>query len=407
MFVFLNTRGQNNNNILGVNMEKIFFNSTPLDRKVRSRRNKNQNFTNFAFKSVGDDVIESKRKHEDKTKEKWTIRKTVDAVTVVSYIALLGSALYMKSRKSPFVKLVEKRHAIEQAANTLTNELKEVANVTTGKQKEGNFLYKLFDKFGKYKENSEELTNNCVYGFGTLVVMPLVILFSPIGKKDATPEDRTFTVLRQPISFATVFAAQLSFDKIFKSLMKDLNKYDLLKGMKGADGKELQFKKSDTLNNLGEKINEYMKSKGLNHFSLNTDCFNDEDLHKEKLKYEEQIKKNGNKFKAEEIKTLVSDIIGDEYKVSNKVPLDKINRLLKQYTQNPSVLTEAIEHTFNACLRTRANKEVSVILANSLFSQALGIMMLNVVYGKMMKKYISFKESVAQGAQKNSDGGVK
>lgn len=396
-------------------MAKIYFNSATPDMKVRQKQK--QRFINPAFKSVKNDEVELKPKSnlpdkiaspKDKSENKWTIRKGVDVSTVAAYTAVLGSAIYMIKSKSVPVKLVEARKVLEQKAVAVTNELKEAANITIGKQKSGSILYKIFDKFGKFKENSEELTNNLVYGFGTLVVMPLVILFSPIGKKDATPEDRTFTVLRQPISFATVFAMQLSFDKIFKSLLKDINKYDLFKGIKGADGKELQFKKADTLKNLKEKIEEYRTTNNIDYFEINTDCFNDKDLHAEAIKYQEHIQKHGgNKFTTADVKALIINTIGDEYKVSNRVPLDKINRLLKKYTANPSILTEAIDHTFNACLRTRALKEGSVILANSLFSQALGIMMLNVIYGKMMKKYTAFKESIAQGPQKNSNGGVK
>lgn len=411
---FLSNRHQNSY-VLGVKMEKIFFNSAMSDMKVRPKRGQQQRFVNFAFTSDKEDKVELKQKSQpvvisqqkkDKTENKWTIRKGVDVATVVTYSALLGSAIYMISNKSKFVKLVEKRHEVEKKAATITNELKETANIITGKQKEGSILYKLFDQFGKFKENSEELTNNLTYGFGTLVVMPLVILFSPIGKKDATPEDRVFTVLRQPISFATVFAMQLSFDKIFKSLLKNINKYDLLKGTK-VNGKEVQFKKADTLKNLGEKIEEYRKAHNIDCFQINTDCFKDEDLHSESVKYQKHIEEHGNKFTTNAVKALVNDVIGDEYKISNRVPLNKINRLLKNYTKNPSVLTEAIEHTLNACLRTRALKEGPVIIANSLFSQALGIMMLNVIYGKMMKKYTAFKESLAQGAQQNSNGGAK
>jgi len=87
-----------------------------------------------------------------------------------------------------------------------------------------------------------------------------------------------------------------------------------------------------------------------------------------------------------------------------------LQELLKDYHHIPG-FKDLIDNMARAGMRNKASTQALTIVANSIFSQALGIMTLNFLYGKMMKKYASIKQSlianananVAKGGQKNEN----
>lgn len=400
-----------------------------------------RDYLNVALPFSGNDNVVSnqnqktsdvKKQNNQQPKElngkRWTGRNVVDAFTVTAYAAIVMSAIAIKKCRPGVVKDVEKLAANKKAGRALKDGIELEGKVLQGKCDKGGPLYKLFDYFGKLKENSAELTNNLVYGFGTLVIMPLVILLSPFGKKDASKEDRTFTVLRQPISFATVFAVQLTFDKVFKSLINELNKYRLLDGIKTKKGEELFFsddRMNEELQNILTKVN---KDKTKNHFYFNEACLRDKENFAKELKILDlhlkgdkrefvvdggdsripvSIKAKGNRFTLEEFSdSLVSIIksIGDKKPTEKQI--NNLKKLVEHYGQSSPGLFKKLENMAYSGARGRGLKEMSVIIANSIISQALGIMMLNFVYGKMMKKYTQLKQNVVSN-QDSVKGGSK
>lgn len=387
-------------------------------------------------------------KHDDSTSAKkesrWSSRKVVDAFTVTFYAALVASAIAMSKSKSPLAKAAKSLEDAKRTTTSVRKGIEEIGKQKTGEMGQTGPMYKLFSAFQKWKANSAELTNNLVYGFGTLVVMPLVILFSPIGKKDASKEDRTFTVLRQPISFATVFAIQFTFEKVFKNLMDDINKFGLLdKKCKDKKNTELFFSE----NRIKEALSEDLKghgekgSDGVERFHFNQECLDNKEKFKDELKVLKEhlegldtkfkrkgeaygIKKlgKGNEFTLDEFADNIHDLIsnvGENLKkptaqdVKNPLKstktLEKIEHLkemLSHYSEKIPNFEEKLTSMAKAPGRSRLLKETVVIVANCLISQALGIMMLNFVYGKMMKKYVAWKHSISQDQQTQVKGGV-
>lgn len=389
---------------------------------VAFKASDNDNFVSKQNYQLSDKKIQNNQPKQELNDKKWTGRKVVDALTVTTYAAIVMAAIAIKKCRPSVVKDVEKLAANKTAGRTIKDEIALKGKILKGECDKGGPLYRVFDYFGKLKENSAELTNNLVYGFGTLVIMPLVILFSPIGKKDASKEDRTFTVLRQPISFATVFAAQLTFDKIFKTLIPELNKFGLLDGIKHK-GKELYFNDDrmyevvkDSLNGSKNKnafsfdkialskFKSTLPTSVIEHIDGSSKEFIDGDS-----RIPVEIKAKGNKFTLDEFTDGIVSIIKDmgekpieEKKISGtntKIVIDKIDnlkQLLSHYVHEIPDFAGKLETMAYSGTRCRALKETSVIIANSIISQALGIMTLNFIYGKMMKKYTRFKQQLNQ-----------
>lgn len=375
-----------------------------------------------------DDKKQGNQQPKEVNDKKWTGRKVVDAFTVTAYAAIVMSAIAIKKFKPSIVKDVEKLAANKKTGRIIKDEIALKGKILKGECNSGGPLYKIFDYFGKLKEHSAELTNNLVYGFGTLVIMPLVILFSPIGKKDASKEDRTFTVLRQPISFATVFAVQLTFDKVFKTLINELNKYRLLDGIKTKKGEELFFSDGRMTEELQNVLAKANKGKAKNYFYFNEKCLKDKenfakelqilDLHLNGDKREfvvdggdskipVSIKSKGNRFTLDEFSDSLVSIVKSigETKPTDK-QINNLKKLVEHYGQSSPELLSKLENMAYSGARGRGLKEMSVIIANSIISQALGIMMLNFVYGKMMKKYTQLKQNVASNRD-SVKGGTK
>lgn len=418
---------------------KYSGNRSQLDSNKKKR--KDLSFKAEQNNSTNTNNATAKVLHNSESKQnKFPTRKIIDALTVTTYAALIMAAMAIRKCRKGIVKDIDAYADAKKTVKVLREKVDYDAKIISGEVKKGGPLYRVFNYFNQLKENSAELTNNLVYGFGTLVIMPLVILFSPIGKKDASKEDRTFTVLRQPISFATVFAAQLTFDKIFKTLIPELNKHRLLDGVK-VNGKELYFSEDRMDEALKEILSKDKEGKAHHAFSFNEETLNNKsfkdilkpiNLHLKGDKKEfvaennsripVEIEAKGNKFTLEEftdaIVNLIKDIgdtpvkttrkkIGNEIEETTIDKIKPIKQLLSHYEQKFPELFPALDNMAYSGLRSRALKESAVIIANSIASQALGIMMLNFIYGKMMKKYASVKQELTSNKTEQANGGKK
>lgn len=343
------------------------------------------------------------QKNNSKSKDKkWTVRSTIDAATVATYIAVISAAIYMARGKSKEVKLADQLANAQTAFNRAKDDLLAHGKLLNKENKQGSVLYRLFDAFGKLKENSEELTNNLVYGFGTLVVMPLVILYSPFGKKNASKEDRTFTVLRQPVSFATLFTMQLTFDKIFKTLISELNKYNLLDGIKAKDGKDLVFRSEIIEEKLKELLSSSPKKEG---FTFNGELLNRTDEFKNEIEMLKKHMPNGKSINEslsiDEFTSMLKKLIDSS---SSRKQIENMKKLIEHLDKDVPGLSELSAEVCNVARRNKSIKQFSIIIANSILSQALGIMMLNFVYGKAMKKYQEVKTNLKKPSNVNEGG---
>lgn len=354
--------------------------------------------------------IEDKQKDSNpdlaKKAKKLTVRKVIDMATIASYALFIGSAIYFNHAHSPLEKLSSKLSKNAIKTKSLKESLEHQAEIITGKSGKGNWVYRLFSYFGKNKENSAELTNNLIYGFGTLVVMPLVILYSPFGKKSATKEDRTFTLLRQPISFATVFALQYTFDEITKYLIPKMNSYGLLDTVtkKSTNGKQVNilYSRDKAL----DKIKEFFSAR-INHNEERCFHFDDAEFNRlsnKKPLHHGRIKsllgfnqdmKLLNEFKLRKFITIIEEYAGKPGKEGDLKNVLELKALLNNYIKDAPELVDHLENLVFSATRSKAMKELLTVGANSIFSQALGIMMLNFVYGKMMKSYVKWKKDHA------------
>ncbi len=383
----------------------------------------------------------------DAKRKKWTTRDTIDTITVAAYAGIVGFAIFAKGNKTKMLKLMEKQEKLQTKKGVISEDITNLAKSLKGETSQGTRIYKFFDWCGKLKENSAELTNNVIYGLGTLIIMPIVILFSPVGKKDTSKEDKVFTVLRQPISFATVFAMQLTFDKFFKSMMNELNLRGLLDGTKDKKGKEIFFNEdrvntvlSKKFENIGENKNfnfdkgaleniknefdilkkiptkdlkseqkelksVYEKTLDVIDIHINGGDLNFVYKHKKNLNF--KVKANGNIFGHKDfIKDLTGIICQFGETKPTKNQLSVIKSVVANYTQQIPDLPDLIDNAAKCGYRTKVIKQVSAVIANSIASQALGIMMLNFLYGKIMKARQKNKLAKAS-ITNNTEGGQK
>ena len=144
---------------------------TPLDSSrlnlFTNSKRKNVNFQNpiFASTSLNQPSEQNSELPVNKSsnaKSRLGARKVIDAVTVVSYIAIITSAIAMREFRPRLAKMVDKLIKNKKAVKVSKEAIEEKAKFLTGENLKGGPLYKMFNYFGKLKENSAELTNNLV-----------------------------------------------------------------------------------------------------------------------------------------------------------------------------------------------------------------------------------------------------
>lgn len=335
------------------------------------------------LKETSNDDVEKNSKSEvafgdkedapEKKKKKFSFKKFTNVFCTVAGLAIIGaSAIYMSKRPN-HMKIVDKK------AGSLTKKI-EVAltdSKSVIKEKEGKGSLAL--RFGAWINSKvdtigDELTNNILYAIGTLCVMPPVILWSPFGKKNSTKEDKLFAVLRQPISFATMFSMQLTFDKLLGRVAKTLKEQNAFEDQEiiDEDGKIKANTKPEKV-----KFNENFHKKIF-----------EKDL-------EAAIKTKGG---YEKIKGELKSIYDLK---SAKVQSEKLDTLLKDSSLNIEAskikeLTEKFNKYTTVKGKTKLVTESSKIAVNVLVSQVIGCTLLNVIYGKVMKAREKGKEKQAK-----------
>lgn len=332
-------------------MSRIELLGVNQDRSKRISRQRTN--INFAANEEKPQVEKEPQKHSH-------VKTITNVGGVILGLGAVSALVISKQLRPKNVKLLEKqKDKLKKVQDGLDNL---VDKVTVDKTK----MNKSF-KFGlwsnKIADHNPELFNNLIYGFGTVAIMPLVILFAPFGKNKSTPEDRLFTVLRQPISFVTMFGMQLTVDKFIKDLVP-------------------KFVKN---NSLEKDIEDSKGNKIYDNIQFNTAEY--------KTHFSDQLKKVGG-MSAESVSGLLK--INDEQSIKKeilKLPKEKIVELLPK-----------LDKYFKIKGREQLLGQTIVVIGNVLFSAPIGCTMLNVFYGKSMKALKPPKVE-AKAKENNEKGG--
>ncbi|MBO7672444.1 hypothetical protein J6S88_03450 [bacterium] len=332
--------------------------------------------------------------NEEGEKKKFGFKKLTNILGTALGIGIICVSAISLARRPKWMKLQGKQKGLEAKINAAANRFNDAVEINTGKQKKGNFLYRLGHKTNAIVDRvGEELSNNLLYGIGTVIVMPLVILFSPFGKKNSSKEDKKYAVYRQPLSFATMFSIQLTNDKMFKRWTNAIMDQNLLE----TDAVKNAIKEG----NAESVVDDIKYADGT--LKKIFESFADNVLGDAKLSAEEKgiLYKMKN---AEMQHTQLEEFLKDTAKRS--VSEENIKNILKHF-----------DRYTKAAGNKRLVGESLKIVSNVLISQFVGCTLLNVIYGKMMKHneikkqdklaHEQMKEKIAAlEAANNSDGRV-
>lgn len=371
----------------------------------------NPNFTGKLGQSTDKKVSFSKSEDESNKPPKNSkvthfIKVWTDKLGITAFVsAIILCSIY--SMKRPYgEKMIEKLTKMSKAAKTqeevtkINNALEkydEKASSTSSSKflkllDPRRIAHRLGIEINKARNMGEELFNNLVYGFGTVVVMPLVILFSPFGAKESSKEDKVFTILRQPLSFILMFSMQLTVDKFLSKMVfprfmerKVFEYADLYQDeartklkTKIIDGKEVMD--PEILSRVRFDSEPHKKA-----FKAEFEKALQEirDTHVTSEHIPKELESSLLKLKDEgKINETIHHILFDENKYG-KVATFLTDRNHPQVQKALSQLENYIKVSNRAMLL----KETLVIGTNVLFSVPVGCTALNVAYGKFMKYY--------------------
>lgn len=305
--------------------------------------------------------IQPEQNAQESKKKGITFKKATNFLAGFAFLAAIAATMrYAVTRPS-----VEKAAKTFEKTSKILKEMSESTELSRelGKTKTS-FMFKAGLSIKKWKGMGEELLNNLVYGFGTVVVMPLVILFSPIGKKKASKEDKIFTVIRQPLSFGLLFPMQLTVDKFFKELVPKLVDKNTLED-KDADGKiiqdQIKFNTKAIKKNAKNEIKELLESK----------C----GLKGSQLELVDDLMAN-----------LPKDLDDFGKYIKEALPVKNLEHKSDEIVE---VLGKrVVDFSNNIKLSEKRTKLLALVLTiggNVLFSAPVGCTTLNVVYGSLMK----------------------
>lgn len=324
----------------------------------KSQRKKDTGFSKVSFgASVQSVQPASPVQNTSETNKKGSFFKNfTNVLGVVLWSAAVAIPIGLAIAKPHPEKTLKKIAKLEKKASALKEGAEEIFSKIGKTPDKTGWGFKLGLWGDKITKTGEELINNLVYGFGTVIVMPLVILYSPLGKKKASKEDKWFTVARQPLSFATMFLMQLTADKIFKGIVPGLVKKNVLedKALLNADG---------TFKAVLSEAN-YSKIK-----------FNSEVLKKH---FSKELKN---------VKGITDDTLKNLFKLKDHKPVrEELQRLLKGVDKDTVLkMISKLDNHFYAKNREKMLTQGLTIATNIFFSAPVGCTMLNVLYGKMMK----------------------
>lgn len=294
-------------------------------------------------KNIGFGQSENNSQPNEEKKSGISIKKATNVAGIVLGLGSITAIVLSRKLRPKDVKLAEKQAKDVKKVSDAIDNLKDKVTVDKSEMSK---TFKMGLWFDKVSSQNKELFNNILYGVGTVVVMPLVILFAPFGKKKSSPEDKAAAVFRQPLSFATMFSMQLTVDKLFSDLVPKFIKKD-------------SFEK-DIKDAKGETIFENIR--------FNTKA------------YEPHLKEQ-----LEKVAGFSKDKLPDLFKTTGDAKAMQ-NELAKSCSpEKIKAVLPKIEKYFKIKGEEQLLVQSVVILGNVLFSAPVGCTMLNVFYGKSMK----------------------
>lgn len=265
-------------------------------------------------------------------------------------------------------------------------------------KKAGDFFQGMKMKFGN------ELFNNVTYALGTLFVMPAVVLWSPFGKKKSSKEDKTFAVLRQPLSVAATLTMQASFDKLLDKYVPEVLKQNILENKLLLKDGKIIFRDPNNNRFMHENFDaiKYNPDAAKEGFKELAKTVEQKDGGLKGILSEQEVNDLFNLKSYEDdsgavlqgkLKEILNTKYGDtglklgslddvytkslsftKFKIDNPKIGAEIENLLKRFKKVTTVLDNY----------TMA-KQKSIVWVNILAAAAIGCTFLNVIYGKSMK----------------------
>lgn len=305
---------------------------------------------------------ESNPQPNEEKKSGVSVKKITNVAGIVLGLGAMSAIVLSGKLRPKNVKLAEQQNkSLKKAQDAIAN-LKDKITVDKSEMNKG---FKTGLWFEKVSSQNQELFNNILYGFGTVVIMPLVILFAPFGKKKSTPEDRLAAVMRQPMSFVTMFSMQLTVDKLFKDMVPNfIKKNSFEKNIKDPSDKTIY-------ENIKFNAKEYEPH------------------------LKDQLKKVAG-FSEEKVTDIfkLGDLKAMKAEIQKSCPKEKLNAVMPKFEKYSEISS-----------RGKLLTQSIIILGNVLFSTPVGCTMLNVLYGKSMKAMHppkgpdKVKENIEKGGQ--------
>lgn len=354
---------------------------------------------------------------EEKKKNGLTFKRLTNVLGVAAWIGVVGySIVNLKLLKPQSMERIlasaKKNQKIikvvkEKIENTDPNAIK---NEFEGKslKKVRNYVYNMGENLQNIKTKlGDELFNNGLYAIGTLIIMPLVVLFSPFGKKNSSKEDKTFAVLRQPLSVAATFGMQLTFDKLIDKYVPEVMKQNKLEDksilnengeikLKDEHGKfsfenfeKIKYNTDSAKDGFKELFKVKIEEGGLKGILDESEIekiFKDKSFEKDAAstrqgKLKEILNK---KYEGLKLKSL-DDLHGEsesvkKFKAENPQIAENLEKLLTRFKK----LTTTLDNNTMAIQKSKT-------MVNVIAASIIGCTFLNVIYGKSMKAYKSHK----------------
>ena len=394
-----------------------------LNNDINNENKSNLSFTSNVVESESKSLEEKEKKEK---KNKFSIKNLTNVLGTVAGLGIIIGAAYYMNRRPDYIKRQAKEGALAKKLEALKVDYECALNTLKegdAKEKKGGFLYRA----GSWIQNKvdtigSELTNNIIYAIGTLAVMPPVIMWSPFGKKNSTKEDKLFAVIRQPVSFATMFSIQLTGDKVISRWQKAAENQNLYENPEIVEnGKIKPGTPLEKIRYNADKFKENFKNVcedifGEHIFESNKSMLNgienkpveeQKDLIKNLLK-ELNLENRAN----DELLNIMDDtkmpievrikkLLGKSFYVSKQGDIDSIYKVKSNVVQHEDMeaflkglnlsqdkfdkLMSNFEKYVNAAGRKKLVGEAIKIASNVLISQVIGCTLLNVAYGKIMK----------------------
>ncbi|HNW25414.1 MAG TPA: hypothetical protein PLG15_02730 [Candidatus Gastranaerophilaceae bacterium] len=381
---------------------------------VQKRQGKRDiGFSKFSFGADAPAPAQPAQKVEEPKEKGSFIKKATNFLGVAAWLFMVGYSIKKLRLLEPSYHENVAKSAKNYSKRTLSYIEKladpEAANISKVLEEKGfkgpsKFVRKAFygigDWFQNWKMNmGSELVNNLTYAFGTLVVMPLVVLFSPFGKKNSSKEDKAFAVLRQPLSVAATLGMQFTFDKLIDKYVPEVLKQNKFEepAIVGENGKIVWKNQNNEF--LADNFNKiiYNKDEAKEAFKEYAKNVLSEDEIKELF-----TDRSFEEGSTSELKTRLKDILNKKYaeaglkldKIEN-VEVNDINRKASSFSEFKKIEKIAAENIED--LLVKFKKFASVLDNNKMAIQKcktgvnvvaasiIGCTFLNVIYGKFMK----------------------